>query len=179
MKKFINGVFVILLAVTLLGVAASSASAASIFISGYTIDPWYTSIATGYLDNALPNLFQNSAQYVIYNSVNPQTYIISAHPNYETGSDDPFTAQTATFVTAIQRYNPAGVKEDCTVGGTFQIPRTYIRTTTGGDPYLMLSITFTKYNATTGAVMGTYSFDPVYFALLSISPPPAPTYEFK
>jgi hypothetical protein len=179
MKKFISSIFVFLLmAVFLTSVAASSASAADIAHSGYTQDPWYASIdSAGTLTGELPDIFQNSAQYVIYRPGFSPTYILSAHPNYEPSSDDPFTAQTTTLVTAIQVYN-GNTKQDCTVGGTFQAPRTYIQYTSANVPYLRFSITFTKYNSYDGAEIGTYSFDPVFFALESIVPPPAPSYEF-
>jgi hypothetical protein len=128
----------------------------------------------------LPDLFQNSAQYLIYRSTGIliPTYILAAHPNYEPDSDNPDTAETATFVTAIQGNNENNAKVDCTVGGTFQATRTYLKTTSSGEPYLQVSHTFTKYNTSSGAVIGTYSFDPVYFNLASVTPPPAPSYGF-
>jgi hypothetical protein len=181
MKKFLNGVFVFLLATALLvGVVASPASAAAITYSGYTVAPyWFTGIDTdGRLSGDLPLLFQNSAQYVIYRPGFNAAYYLAAHPNYQPNPDDETLAQTTTVVTAIQRYNPGGVKEDCIAGGTFQVPFNYADATSAGIFYLKFSIAFTTYNNHTGAVVGTYSFDPVYFKLNTITPPPAPTYEF-
>jgi hypothetical protein len=181
MKKFLSGVFVFLLMTSLLASVAASPASAAAEESGYTTIPWYLDIdKDGDFINDLPSLFQNSAQYVIYSPGFPSTYILAAHPNYAPSGDDPTTAESATFVTEIQRYNADTEEmEDCTVGGTFQVPGvedTYVRYTDAGIPYLTFSITFTTYKVSTGAVAGTYSFDPVYFSLDSITPPTAPPY---
>jgi hypothetical protein len=180
MKKFVSSVFVFLLTAALLTGAAASPASAAADHSGYTTKPWFASIATGELSNPLPDLFQNSAQYMIYRTgIFDPLYILAAHPNYQPDSDDPETAITTTLATAIQRYNPSGAKEDCTVGGTFQAPRSYVQTTTvSNSPYLKFSITFTTYNNYTGAVVSTVTFDPVYFSFDAVSPPPVPVYGF-
>jgi hypothetical protein len=180
MKKVISSIFVFLLAVALLtGVAASSASAAT-GQSGYTTKPWYAGIdESGQFSNQLTDLFQNSAQYVIYNPGFSPMYIIAAHPNYEPSGDNQYSAKTATFVTKIAVYNAQDVPVDCTVGGTFQALNTYVKTTSAGIPYLKFSIAFTKYDSASGNEIGSYSTDPAFFSLDSITPPPLPTYEFK
>jgi hypothetical protein len=174
MKKFLGIALVFLLTVTLVtGVTASPASAAAAQ-SGYLVgEYWFTIIdsagqPSGYLDA----VYQNSAQYTIYNSPSPAAYILTAHPNYEPVSDDQAIAQTTTLVTAIQRYNQNEVKENCVVGGTYQIPANYLRITAGGVPYLKFAVTFTTYDNHTGAVIGGDTADPVYFNLNKITPAP-------
>jgi hypothetical protein len=99
---------------------------------------------------------------------------MTAHPNYQPDPDDQTTALTTTVVTSIQVYNPNGVLVDCIVGGTYQPLRNYVRTTSAGIPYLQFSVTFTTYNNNTGIATATNSFNPVYFALNTITPAPLP-----
>jgi hypothetical protein len=177
-RRFLSGLFVFLLVGTLVtGVAASPASAAGLGHGGYMEAPyWFTAIdASGNLSNPVGDLFWNSIQYVVYRPGLNAVYNLVAHPNYQPDPNNQYTAQAVTVITAIQRYNPSGGLEDCTVGGTFQVPRTYVRTTAANVPYLQFNVTFTTYDAQTGAVTAIESYDPVYFDLNSVvAPPPLP-----
>jgi hypothetical protein len=175
MKNPLGCVFILLLAITFGAGVAAPASAATVGRSGYTDAPyWFSAIdASGQFAEPLDMLFQNSAQYVIYRPGIAATYIVAAHPNYEPDTDDQTTAQTITLITTIQSYGPSDVLEDCTVGGTFQVPASYVRTTPANIPYLQFSITFTTYNAQTGAVVMN-TFNPAYFALDVITSVPLP-----
>jgi hypothetical protein len=175
MKKFFNIAFLFLLVVSLVTSAAAPVLGAA-NQSGRSAQPyWYSVIdATGTLIDELDDLYQNSAQYTIFNSAGTATYILSAHPNYAPDGDDQTTAQTTTLVTAIQAYDPNDAKVNAAVAGTFQAPSNYIRITTANVPYLKFAVTFTTYNNQNGAIVSTNTFDPVYFNLNSVTPP-APT----
>jgi hypothetical protein len=167
MKKFLGIIFMVLLTVTLVAGVAASLALAAPYQSGYSDPPyWYTIIdSSGNLTGELDAIYQNSAQYTIFLPLSGPKYILSAHPNYRPASDDQTTAQTTTLVTNIQSYNQLDVKANCAVAGTFQVASDDIRVTTLGIPYLKFSVTFSTYNAITGALTNTITYDPAYFNL--------------
>jgi hypothetical protein len=172
MKKFFSVTFLFLLAVSLAASGAVPALGAA-NQSGRSDQPyWFSAIdGTGALTGALDALYQNSAQYTIFNNASTGKYILSAHPNYRPVSDDQTNAQTTTLVTDIQVYNPLEVKENAAAAGTFQVPANYIRTAPSGTPYLKFAVTFTTYNNNTGGIIDTEAFDPAYFNLDKVTPP--------
>jgi hypothetical protein len=183
MKKLINAMFVLLLAAALAGAAVSPASA-DIEESGWPRAPyWFETITAGgkFIDK-LDNLYQNSAQYVMYNTDDPENpkYIFIAHPNY-LPIDDQTTAVTTIAVTGIQVYDPYSYNPgyvDCLVGATFQVPASFVQWTNGTQydlPYLQFEITFTIYDNYTGEateeppVVAYFNFEEV-----QLPPGPAP-----
>jgi len=178
MKRFMSLAFVLLFTLVLAAGAVSPALAAN--QSGATDQPyWYSSIdpSSGQLDNPLADLYQNSAQYLIYNTDGDYPiYILAGHPNYTPDGDDQFDALTTTLVTAIQVYNPyTSLYEDCLVGATFQAPSRYVRLTSAGIGYLQFNVTFTTYDNITGDVVDEpATFPAVYFNVDNVTPPTSP-----
>jgi hypothetical protein len=183
MKKFFSIAFLFLLAGSLVtGVTAFPASAATAAgETGYSDPPyWFLDIDDdGELIDPLDDLYQNSAQYTIFNNnAGRGTYILTAHPNYEPDGDNQYNALTTTVVTTIQAYNQLNVKANAAVAGTFQVSSDDMRVTPGANvPYLKCAVTFITYNNNNGTVVSGINYDPVYFNLNQVTPTPVPSEE--
>jgi hypothetical protein len=167
LKKPLGIAFALLFALVV-AAGVGIASAGWVPHGGYQVpDYWFTGIdPLGDFDKGTPTVTQNSAQYVIYDSEN-KLFVIMAHPNYTPYWDDPTTALTVTAITGIQAYSPQdGVYVDPIVGGTFQIPESYVQYTEGVErPYLEFNVTFTTYNKADGSVISEDNYPKAYFSL--------------
>jgi hypothetical protein len=168
--------FVLLLAAVLAAGFAVSSASAGVETSGYTVpDYWFETIdVDGKLIDPLDADFQNSAQYVIYDSTE-EIYKLIAHINYNPDPDNQTTAQLTTAVTAIQVWDGSAYVP-CLVGATFQAPASYVQTTGGAQydiPYLQFQVTFTTYDNHTGKVDDEQEYV-AYFNLDQILPAPYP-----